>query len=252
MDKEKDVNKEETNLSEESTEEESITEEESQETVGDNVKKSTEEESEETQEVSDEEILQDGTEISKKTVPYKRFQEVNEKAQKLDDYQDVIEAIEKDPTLKDKILGENQKKESTEVDLDEKIRTHLGPMVKELERLKSQEIVNSLKEKMSIYPDFKKHWSKIKTLVPALEAAGNSYSDALDIAYLAAKRKEFLKPQETSDEGKTTTTASTKSNAEEVIDPQAEEIARITGISVERLKELQPRIKDTLPTQYEQ
>ena len=182
-------------------------------------------------EVSEEDILKEGAEASDKTVPYKRFKEVNDKAKKL---QEDLDKISEE--------SETDSGEDLSGKIEATIAKQLGPLSEELKRLKQRDIKSTLRKMMSDYPDFKDNWGKIKDLIPAFESAGYDYPQAVETAYYSIVGKELTKSQRNSEDGVVTRITSNKSTSDDDITTEEEEQAyRLAGLTPERVKELKKK-----------
>lgn len=228
-------NEVEEDLSEATTEEETLADEELTDDIGDNVNESTEES--ENQEMSEDEVLADGT-SSKKSVPFDRFREASERAnsaeEELANFKPIIDAVEKNPELKEQILA-------NKVVPGESLK-RFDNIEDKLKKLEQQETESALRKMMSQYPDFRKLYPEIKTILSKEETISSSYYEALVNSYLKVKKNDFLKPEVKSDAGVVNSSSSSNSQSNENEFSETERDALdLAGISMERAKVLKEK-----------
>ena len=156
---------------------------------------------EEVMEYEIEEMLADGTSKKKEIrVKHEKFTEINEKAKLFDQFTPLLTKIQKNPEVMDKLLGGGNTGE-------ESLAERVTRIEEEQKTQKRAEIRKVLSDALAVWPDFKKHWSEVRSLVDALERQNMPYRDAVQRAYFAvnpaaiSQKERLLVERQTIQEG---------------------------------------------------
>lgn len=124
--------------------------------------------------------LADGTDPKKKIeVPKDKFDDLNAKAQLLEQFAPVLAKLKADPTLVDKLMaGDNP---------DLSIQQRLEKLEAGIAAEKRNEVKSVITKAIQTWPDFKDNWEAVKPLLAGLEASGIPYAEAVQRAYFAIK-----------------------------------------------------------------
>ena len=122
-------------------------------------------------------LLADGTPKDKDVrIPYKKFEEMNERTKILEQLSPLIVRIQKEPELVERLMkGEDRNS----------IEARLAAIEEERRTQKRQVMESTLKVAVRTWSDFREKWNQIQPLVVALEHQGIEYPEAVERSYFA-------------------------------------------------------------------
>lgn len=122
-------------------------------------------------------LMPDGTSKSKDVhIPYKKFEELNERTKILEQLSPLLTRIQKEPELVERLMkGEDR----------ESIETRLAAIENERKTEKRQTVEATLKAAVKTWPDFRTLWPQMQPLVAALDQQGIPYVEAVERSYFA-------------------------------------------------------------------
>ena len=122
-------------------------------------------------------LLNDGTPKNKSvSVPYDKFQSINEKSKLFEQFSPVLSKLKDRPEVVDDLLKS---------DKDTPIEERLSQLEERLKTQERDEMRGVITEAISTWGDFRDNWSEIQPLVSGLTKSGLSYRDAVQRAYFA-------------------------------------------------------------------
>lgn len=122
--------------------------------------------------------LGDGTPSDKDIrVNKEKFDDLNEKAKLLDQFAPILAKLQKDPELAKKLMAGD--------DPNASIQERLKALEDREKAVKTEEVTTVITSALKTWPEFRKHWDAVKSILPGLEAQGVPYADAVQRAYFA-------------------------------------------------------------------
>lgn len=134
------------------------------------------------------EILADGTKTSKEVkVPYDKFKTLNEQSKLLGELAPFIERLKSHPDSQ-KIIDDVMKG-----DTRDDIESRMARIEADIQSKKRTEMEETITQAVSLWPDFKDSWPKMRPLVEGLEKGGTPYREAVQRSYFAVNPEAVKK-----------------------------------------------------------